>query len=158
PLGRDHCGLRAAGVRLHRAADGGVGRRPLPVADDPRPDPAAGAVGRDLRVLRKQSVLHEVSVMASVDVFVPCYNYGRFLRDAVGSVLAQEGGAVRVLTLDDCSTDDSGAAGRALAVAAPRVEYRRHAVNRGHTATYNEGVEWAAADCCLLLSADDMLT
>jgi hypothetical protein len=65
---------------------------------------------------------------------------------------------VRVLILDDCSTDDSEEVGRALAAADPRVEYRRHAVNRGHTATYNEGIDWLSGDYCLLLSADDMLT
>jgi hypothetical protein len=38
------------------------------------------------------------------------------------------------------------------------VEYRRHAVNRGHIDTYNEGLlEWAAGDYVLLLSADDLL-
>src|SRR5207245_1838991 len=40
----------------------------------------------------------------------------------------------------------------------PRVEFRRHDVNRGHIATYNEGLlEWAGGDYCLLISADDYL-
>ncbi len=39
-----------------------------------------------------------------------------------------------------------------------RVEYRRHAINRGHVATYNEGLQWAAGDYTILLSADDLLT
>src|SRR5436190_991816 len=95
--------------------------------------------------------------MASVDVFVPCYNYARFLRECVGSVLAQEGVDVRVLILDDSSTDDSEQVGRALAAEDPRIEYRRHEKNRGHIATYNEGVEWIAGDYAMLLSADDML-
>src|SRR5437016_876838 len=96
--------------------------------------------------------------MASVDVVVPCYNYGRFLRQCVGSVLAQEGVDVRVLVIDDCSSDHTPEVGRALAAADPRVEYRRHPVNRGHHPTYNEGLAWASADYCLLLSADDLLT
>jgi glycosyltransferase involved in cell wall biosynthesis len=96
--------------------------------------------------------------MASVDVFVPCYNYGRFIRDAVGSVLAQDGVDVRVLILDDASSDLTPDVGRAMAAIDPRVEYRRHAANRGHIATYNEGIDWAAADYTLLLSADDLLT
>jgi Glycosyl transferase family 2 len=96
--------------------------------------------------------------MASVDVFVPCYNYGRFLRDAVGSILAQNGVDVRVLILDDASSDDTPEVGRALAAADSRVEYRRHTANRGHIATYNEGIDWAAADYTMLLSADDLLT
>jgi glycosyltransferase involved in cell wall biosynthesis len=96
--------------------------------------------------------------MSRVDVFVPCYNYGRFLRECVGSVLSQEGVDVRVLILDDASSDDSPEVGRALAAEDPRVEYRRHAVNRGHIATYNEGIDWVGGDYCLLLSADDVLT
>jgi glycosyltransferase involved in cell wall biosynthesis len=94
--------------------------------------------------------------MASVDVVVPCYNYGRFLRECVGSVLAQDGVDVRVLILDDASSDGTPEVGRALA-ADHRVEYRRHAANRGHIATYNEGIDWLAGDYCLILSADDLL-
>lgn len=97
------------------------------------------------------------SMMATVDVFVPCYNYGRFLRECVESILTQEGVAVRVLILDDCSTDDSSDVGLALAAADPRVEYRRHRTNLGHIANYNVGLAWAAADYTLLLSADDIL-
>lgn len=96
--------------------------------------------------------------MASVDVIVPCYNYARFLREAVGSALSQEGVDVRVLIIDDCSTDNSQEVGRELAAEDSRVEYRRHIVNRGHIATYNEGLAWLSRDYGLLLSADDLIT
>lgn len=97
--------------------------------------------------------------MSRVDVVIPCYNYGRFLRDCVQSVLSQAGVDVRVLIVDDCSPDDTPEVGAALVAEDARVEYRRHAVNRGHIATYNEGlIEWAAGDYCVLLSADDLLT
>ena len=43
-----------------------------------------------------------------------------------------------------------------LAAADPRVEVRRHPVNRGHIATYNEGLAWADGDYVALVSADDM--
>jgi glycosyltransferase involved in cell wall biosynthesis len=95
--------------------------------------------------------------MSRVDVIVPCYNYGRYLRQSVESVLAQEGVDVHVLIIDDCSADDSEAVGRRLAAEDPRVEYWRHASNQGHIATYNEGIDWLAGDYCLLLSADDLL-
>ena len=39
-----------------------------------------------------------------------------------------------------------------------RVEVRRHPVNRGHIATYNEGLAWADGDYVALVSADDMVT
>lgn len=96
--------------------------------------------------------------LPTVDVIVPCYNYGRYLRECVNSVLSQGGVAVRVLIIDDCSSDDSEAVGRELAAADSRVEYRRHAVNKGHVATYNEGLNWINCNYCLLLSADDQVT
>ncbi len=96
--------------------------------------------------------------MSSVDVIIPCYRYGHLLRDCVGTVLGQTGVELRVLIVDDASPDDTPSVGRALAAEDERVEYRRHAENRGHIATYNEGLGWAIADYVLILSADDMLT
>jgi glycosyltransferase involved in cell wall biosynthesis len=96
--------------------------------------------------------------MSSVDAVVPCYNYARFLRRCVNSILTQPGVDVRVLILDDTSTDDTPEVGRALAAADPRVMYRRHATNQGHISTYNEGLlGWATAKYSLLISADDAL-
>lgn len=95
--------------------------------------------------------------MTSVDVIVPCYRYGRYLRECVGSALAQSGVEVRVLIIDDHSPDDTPQVGQQLAAEDARVSYRRHAQNMGHIATYNEGLDWAAADYLLLLSADDYL-
>jgi glycosyltransferase involved in cell wall biosynthesis len=92
------------------------------------------------------------------DVVIPCYNYGRYLRDCVDSVLSQTNVVVRILIIDDCSSDDTATIGPDLARQDPRIEYRRHETNRGHVATYNEGLlGWAEGDFCLLLSADDML-
>ena len=45
--------------------------------------------------------------MTSVQVLIPCYNYGRYLRSAVESVLSQDGVDVDVLVIDDCSTDEN---------------------------------------------------
>jgi glycosyltransferase involved in cell wall biosynthesis len=96
--------------------------------------------------------------MSRVDVIVPCYKYAHFLRGAVESVLGQEGVEVRVLILDDASPDRTAEVAAELAEVDPRVEWRRHGVNRGHIATYNEGLDWADGDYAVLLSADDVLT
>ena len=94
---------------------------------------------------------------STVSVFVPSYNYAHFVTDAVASVLSQPGVDTRVLVIDDCSSDNTAEVCAELATD-PRVEYVRHRVNRGHIATYNEGIEWADGDYTVLLSADDMLT
>jgi glycosyltransferase involved in cell wall biosynthesis len=101
-----------------------------------------------------------VRIMSSVSVVIPCYNYGHFLRDAVRSVLSgQDGVDVRVLVIDDASTDDSVVVAKALAEEDSRIEIAVHGVNRGNIATYNEGIlEWADGDYTVLLSADDRLT
>jgi glycosyltransferase involved in cell wall biosynthesis len=96
--------------------------------------------------------------MSSVDVIIPCYNYARFLRECVASVVTQGGVDLRLLIIDDASDDDTLEVGRALARDDGRIRYRRHSANHGHIATYNEGLEWAAGDYVLLLSADDGLT
>jgi glycosyltransferase involved in cell wall biosynthesis len=100
--------------------------------------------------------------MSTVSVVVPCYRYGHFLSDCVRSVLdEQEGGGVdvRVLIIDDASGDGSADRARELAAADPRIEVLEHEKNKGHIATYNEGLlEWADGDYCVLLSADDRLT
>ncbi|MGW0662212.1 glycosyltransferase family 2 protein [Streptodolium elevatio] len=94
----------------------------------------------------------------SVSVVVPSYNYARYLPTNIGSLLDQEGVEVRVLILDDASTDGTPEVGADLA-RDPRVTYERHRTNKGHIATYNEGLlEWADGDYCVLLSADDLLT
>ena len=69
--------------------------------------------------------------MASVDVVVPCYRYGRYLRQCVRSVLDQEGANIRVLVIDDASPDETALIGTALATEDSRVTFRRHAVNQG---------------------------
>jgi Glycosyl transferase family 2 len=95
--------------------------------------------------------------MSSIDIVVPCYCYGHYLRDCVHSVLTQGGAELHVLILDDASPDETPDVGATLAAEDPRVNYRRHVVNRGHIATFNEGLDWASADYMLLLSADDYL-
>ncbi|MDF0494648.1 glycosyltransferase family 2 protein [Bradyrhizobium yuanmingense] len=94
---------------------------------------------------------------SSIDAIIPCYQYGHFLKECAESVLRQCGPELRVLIIDDASTDTTAQVAEDLVRADPRVEFRRHSVNRGHVATFNEGIAWVAADYMILLSADDYL-
>jgi glycosyltransferase involved in cell wall biosynthesis len=96
-------------------------------------------------------------LMDQFDVVVPCYNYGRYLRGCVESVLSQDGVSVRVLIIDDASPDDTADVGQRLALEDNRVQFRRHVRNVKNIATYNEGIDWAQGDYFLILSADDYL-
>lgn len=95
--------------------------------------------------------------MSSIDIIVPCYRYGRYLRECVESLLSQGVEDMRVLIIDDESPDETLEVGTELARRDPRVSFRRHRKNCGHISTYNEGIEWLVADYMLLLSADDYL-
>lgn len=95
--------------------------------------------------------------MSSVDIIVPCYGYGRYLRECVASILTQPIQNLRVLIIDDASSDDTAEIAAGLVKEDDRVYYSHHSINKGHIQTYNEGIEWATAECLLLLSADDYL-
>ena len=80
--------------------------------------------------------------MALLDVLVPCYLYGAFLKDCVDSILADPLHDLRVLILDDASPDSTGIVASQLVARDARVSYLRHERNLGHIATYNDGLRW----------------
>ena len=96
--------------------------------------------------------------MASVDVIVPCYQYGHFLRDCAASVLTQDVSDLRLVIIDNASTDNTLEVARELAAADRRVEVIAHRSNLGHLASFNEGIDWASASYFIVLCADDLLT
>jgi glycosyltransferase involved in cell wall biosynthesis len=95
--------------------------------------------------------------MSSIDIVIPCYRYGQYLRECVQSVLSQGVANCRILVIDDESPDETPQVAQALVAEDSRVTYRRHTVNRGHIKTYNEGIDWCESDYMLLISADDYL-
>src|SRR6476469_4372162 len=99
----------------------------------------------------------ELVTRPTVSVVIPCYNYGRYLADAVASALDQRRLDVEVIIVDDASTDGSAAVARAIAAVDPRVEVLVHEQNAGHIRTYNDGLARATGDYLVLLSADDRL-
>ncbi len=137
----------------------GIGRAPgatLPTA--------SGGVGNALSAPNgEQSDTHPTAhggpaaTLPTVSVIVPCFNYGHLLEGCLASVLSQEGVEVRVLVIDDRSTDDSAEVARRLAERDGRIEVRPHRENMGLIATANEGLEWAPGEYVVLLSADDLL-
>jgi glycosyltransferase involved in cell wall biosynthesis len=97
--------------------------------------------------------------MTSVSVAVPCYNYGRYVGEAVRSLLDDQPGVdLRVLIIDDASTDGSAEVVEAIAASDPRVECSLHRTNQGVVSTSRDAIDWAEGDYTILISADDRLT
>jgi glycosyltransferase involved in cell wall biosynthesis len=91
-----------------------------------------------------------------IDILIPSYQYGRYLRDCVNSILAQGIGDLRILIIDNASTDDSVEVARQLASQDTRIEVRTRDINLGLMATFNEGIDWASSPYFMIVCADDL--
>jgi glycosyltransferase involved in cell wall biosynthesis len=87
-----------------------------------------------------------------ISVVIPCYNQGRFLREALDSIRAATTGAVDVIVVNDGSTDDTGA----VAASAPGIRCVRQ-TNAGLAAARNRGLQNAHGEYVVFLDADDRL-
>lgn len=92
-----------------------------------------------------------MSATPSVTAVIPTYNYGRFLGEAIESVLRQTYPALELIVVDDGSTDNTpdvaGSYGN-------RIRYIRTA-NQGVSAARNAAIALAKGDLIALLDADD---
>lgn len=95
---------------------------------------------------------------ATVSVIIPCYNYARYLQQAVKSTLSQEGVVVDVIVVDDASTDNSLEVARSLAASDARVTVIARNCNSGPVSTFNDGLARARGEFLVRLDADDLLT
>ncbi len=89
-----------------------------------------------------------------VSVVVPVWNGMNYVREAVASVLAQEGPPFELLLVDDGSSD--GIDGWAASVADPRFRFVKQPRNMGAPAALNRGIREARADLVCWLSHDDL--
>jgi glycosyltransferase involved in cell wall biosynthesis len=90
--------------------------------------------------------------VTTISVIIPTYNYGRFLRDAIDSALAQTYPALEVLVVDDGSTDDTP---RILAGYGDRIRVIRQQ-NLGVSAARNTGITAAHGEYLAFLDSDDL--
>ncbi|MBK6637720.1 MAG: glycosyltransferase family 2 protein [Rhodocyclaceae bacterium] len=91
-----------------------------------------------------------------VSVIVPCYNQGRFLEEAIASLIAQTYPKWECLIINDGSTDDTRQVALELARTEPRIRLFEQA-NCGLAAARNSGLREARGDYIQLLDADDEL-
>jgi len=96
--------------------------------------------------------------MPRVDIIVPCHNYGHFLETCVKSALSQEGVDVRILVIDDGSTDASASVASELARLDARVRLISLAKNVGMIQAVNYGLRELEAEYFVKLDADDLLS
>ena len=91
---------------------------------------------------------------SSVAVIVANYNYGRFVGEAIESVLFQTVPPDEVLVIDDCSTDGSEAV---IARYADRVRFVRNSCNLGIIDNFNKAVSLTTSSYIGFLGADNRM-
>jgi hypothetical protein len=116
-----------------------AGRSTLPNFLDPKPGSQSGYSVLDPRKAR-------------VSVVIPCFNQGRYLRDAVQSVLAQTRQPDEIIIINDGSTHETAE----VAACCKSVDYIVQE-NRGLAAARNTGLRHATANYILFLDSDDVL-
>lgn len=100
-----------------------------------------------------RAIVPDVSQDVSVDVVVNNHNYGRFVRAAVDSALAQSHPEVHVIVVDDGSTDDSR---EILHSYADTIELVLKP-NGGQASALNAGFARSRGRAVIFLDADDVL-
>ena len=92
-----------------------------------------------------------------VSVCIPTYNYGRFITDAIESVLGQTFPDFELLVVDNCSTDNTRELVESYARKDTRVTYFCNEANLGMVGNWNRCLKHASGEYVKILCADDVL-
>jgi len=112
---------------------------------------AARATSQALRLLRLKN-----GSALPWNVVIPCYNYGRYLADAVESVLANDAD-FEIHIVDDASSDETSEVAADFARLYPNVKCLRNDTKRGPGFSRNRGIEAMESTFVVLLDADDRI-
>jgi len=89
-----------------------------------------------------------------VSVIITCFNYGRFLHEAIISVLEQSYDDLEIIVCDDASTDETPEVMK-LFEGNSKIIYMRHKENIGQSENRNAGIWAARGEYIAFLDADD---
>jgi glycosyltransferase involved in cell wall biosynthesis len=132
----------------------------------PESDPAVVALrlGRAVQPLTSSDSASAGAVTAvpangpRVSVVIPCFNYGRYLADAVQSTLASSLREIEIIIVDDGSTDDSREVAQRLIDEHPaRIQLIAQSNCGAPGQVRNVGIDRARGEYILCLDADDKI-
>jgi glycosyltransferase involved in cell wall biosynthesis len=86
-----------------------------------------------------------------VSIIIPCYNYGRYVGQAIESALAQTYRPKEIIVVNDGSTDNT------IEVVTQYPVTLINQSNQGPAQAFNTGIHASQGDFVIILSADDLL-
>lgn len=95
-----------------------------------------------------------MSDLPDIAVVIPCFNNEEFLRQAIESVLSQQGVVIEIVVVDDGSTDGSVGIAESFGPAIRVIQQ----TNQGACVARNRGLAETSAPYVKFLDADDYLT
>jgi teichuronic acid biosynthesis glycosyltransferase TuaG len=96
------------------------------------------------------------TVPGLVSIIMPAYNAGRFISEAIGSVLQQTYTNWELLIVEDCSKDQTKQLVEAYVQQDPRIKAIFHAQNQGVIAARNSALTAAQGQYIAFLDSDDL--
>jgi len=114
----------------------------------------------DIHKLNRITVTNSSKLQSkSICAIIVSHNYGRFLSEAVESVLQQTILPDRILIMDDASEDETCAIGKRYADLYPElIAYARNEQNLGIVGTFNAAVQLTSSEFVCFLGADNRLS
>ncbi len=88
-----------------------------------------------------------------VDIIIPAYNPGHYLKDAINSCIAQKYKDFKITVVDDNSAEDI----RAITDQFPGINYIRNDKNLGPAGARNVGIKDTSGHLISMLDADDIM-
>src|SRR5688572_13575667 len=87
-----------------------------------------------------------------VSFIIPCYNHGRYVKEAIDSIWIQQYPATEIIVVDDGSSDDT----QEIVKQIPGIKniYQK---NQGLSAARNTGIKHSTGEYLVFLDADDWL-
>jgi glycosyltransferase involved in cell wall biosynthesis len=92
----------------------------------------------------------------TISIIIPCYNYGQFLAEALGSVEAQTFPDWECIVVDNASTDNTRDVAQGFVKKDPRFKYI-YTENKGVSTARNLGIRNTTGKYILPLDADDKI-
>ena len=110
-------------------------------------------------VIKMRGMINDQSLPAkhTVTILIPTFNQASMLERAINSALYQDYPNLKVVVMDDASTDETNAVCQKW-ITNPRFQYVRHEQNVGRVDNYQLGLtRYAKGDWVLMLDGDDYL-